>query len=55
MELINKVAQSGLITIDLETFFPTEEIMEFDIQAFLFRGLILKEIEFRAALKQHDW
>ena len=55
MELINKVAQSGLITIDLETFFPTEEIMDFDIQAFLFRGLILKEIEFRAALKQHDW
>lgn len=55
MELVNKVAQSGLVTINLETFFPTEEIVEFDIKDFLFRGLILKELEFRAALKQHDW
>lgn len=55
MELVNKVAQSGLITIDLETFFPTEEIVAFDIKDFLFRGLILKELDFRAALKTHDW
>lgn len=53
--LVNKVAQSGLITLDLETFFPTEEIIAFDIKEFLFRGLILKEIDFRAALKKHDW
>ena len=53
--LVNKVAQSGLITLDLETFFPTEEIIAFDIKEFLFRGLILKEIDFRAALKEHDW
>ncbi len=55
MELINKVAQSGLITIDLEDFFTKEVIIAFDIKDFLFRGLILKELDFRAALKQHDW
>ena len=55
MELVNKIAQSGLITLDLEDFFPKDEIVEFDIKNFLFRGLILKEIEFRDALKQHDW
>ena len=55
MELVNKVAQSGLITLDLEDFFPKEAIVAFDIKEFLFRGLILKELEFRAALKAHDW
>lgn len=55
MELVNKVAQSGLITLDLEDFFPKEAIIAFDIKEFLFRGLILKELEFRAALKAHDW
>ena len=55
MELVNKVAQSGLITLDLEDFFPKEAIIAFDIKEFLFRGLILKELEFRAALKVHDW
>ena len=55
MELVNKVAQSGLITIDLEEFFPKQDIIALDIKDFLFRGLILKELEFRAALKAHDW
>ena len=55
MELVNKVAQSGLITIDLEDFFPTDTFVELDIKDFLFRGLILKELEFRAILKTHDW
>ena len=55
MELVNKVAQSGLITLDLEDFFPKETIHPVDIKEFLFRGLILKELEFRAALKAHDW
>ena len=55
MELVNKIAQSGLITIDLEDFFPTETIIELDIKNFLFRGLILKELEFRTALKTQDW
>ena len=53
--LINKVAQSGIITLDLEVFFPTEEILPLDIKYFLFRGLLLKELEFRANLKNVDW
>jgi hypothetical protein len=53
--LVNKVAQSGIITLDLENFFPDEPIAEMDIKAFLFRGLILKEKEFREALKANDW
>jgi len=48
----NKVTESGIITIDLETFFPKEEIVVFDIKDYLFMGLILKEKDFRAALKE---
>lgn len=54
--LVNKVAQSGLITLDLERWLPPqEEMAELDISTFLFKGLLLKEKEFRAALKEHDW
>lgn len=55
MELVNKVAASGLITIKLEDFFPTEEVVVFDLKDYLFMELILKEKDFRAALKEHDW
>jgi len=51
---VNKVAQSGLITIDLEEYYPKEEIAVFDLKDFLFMGLILKEKEFREALKNTD-
>ncbi len=53
--LVNRVAQSGLITIDLETFYPEGEIVPFDLKDYLFMGLILKEKDFREALKGHDW
>jgi hypothetical protein len=53
--LVNKVAESGLITIDLEDFFPKEEIQVLDIKNFLFRELLLKEKEFRTALKDFNW
>jgi hypothetical protein len=48
----NKVAESGILTIDLETYFPKEEIVVFDIKDYLFMELILKEKDFRAALKE---
>lgn len=51
-EFVNKVAESGIITIDLEKFFPAEEIIVFDIKDYLFMGLILKEKDFRQALKE---
>lgn len=54
-ELINRVANSGLITLNLENDFPKEEIAEFDIKDYLFHGLILKEKDFRTALKEYDW
>ena len=53
--IINKVAESGLITIDLESFFPVDEIIGFDLRDFLFMGLILKEKDFREALTAFDW
>ena len=53
--LVNRVASSSLVTIDLETFFPKEEIKVFDLKDYLFMGLILKEKDFREALKAHDW
>ena len=54
--IINKVANSGLLTIDLEDYLPKDdEIAIFDLKDHLFRGLILKEKDFREALKTLDW
>jgi hypothetical protein len=53
--IINKVAESGLITLDPEKYFPRGESAVFDLKDFLFMGLILKEKDFREALKQQDW
>jgi len=52
---INKVADSGLITLDLEKWYPREETAVFDIKDYLFMGMILKEKDFREALKAKDW
>jgi hypothetical protein len=51
---VNKVAESGIITIDLEAYIP-DEIQIFDLKDHLFMGLILKEKDFREALKKEDW
>lgn len=53
--LVNRVAQSGLTTLNLEDFFPAGELAHFDLTDYLFMGLILKEKDFREALKIHDW
>jgi len=53
--LVNRVASSGLITINLEDFFPKAEVVSFDLKQYLFMELILKEKDFREALQQHDW
>lgn len=53
--LINRVANSGLKVINLEKFYPEKEIIAFDLKPFLFRELILREKDFRQALKEHDW
>lgn len=54
-EIVNKVANSGLITIDLEEFYPKGERILFDIKPVLFHELILKEKDFRDFIKHHDW
>ena len=53
--IVNKVTESGLITLDLAQFLPSQDIVLFDLKDYLFMGLILKEKDFRAALLQHDW
>lgn len=54
--IVNKVAQSGLITIDLAVYAPKkEDILIYDIKDNLFHGLILKEKDFRDFVKGHDW
>ncbi len=54
-KLVNRVASSGLITFKPEEFFPPEPIVVFDLKDFLFQGLLLKEKDFRLALKDHNW
>lgn len=53
--LRNKVAESGIITINLENYIPQEEICSFDIKDFLFMEMLLKEKEFRQSLDNHNW
>jgi hypothetical protein len=53
--IVNKVANSAILSIDLEEFYPREELVLFDLKPLLFMELILKEKEFRTALQQVDW
>jgi hypothetical protein len=53
--IVNKVAESGIITLNLEDYYPKGEIAVFDLKEHLFMGLILKEKDFRAALLVTDW
>ncbi|HLF46377.1 MAG TPA: DUF2480 family protein [Chitinophagaceae bacterium] len=53
--IVNKVADSGLVTLDLEKYIPKEETALFDLKEYLFMEMILKEKEFREALKKVDW
>lgn len=53
--IVNKVAESGIITLDLEDYYPKEEVVVFDLKDYLFMGLILKEKDFRAALQNINW
>lgn len=54
-EIVNRVAQSTIVSLDLEEFYPREERVIFDLKPFLFQELVLREKEFRAALKELDW
>ncbi|PTM04133.1 MAG: hypothetical protein DA405_08250, partial [Bacteroidetes bacterium] len=54
-EIKNKVAESGLITLSLEDYYPRGPRLSVDISPWLYEGLILREKDFRAYLKEHDW
>ena len=54
-EIKNRVADSGIVNVDLSDYAPKENILELDLKQFLFDGLVLKEKEFRIALKEFDF
>ncbi|MEX0662353.1 MAG: DUF2480 family protein [Balneolaceae bacterium] len=54
-EIVNKVKQSKLETVDLEKFAAGIELHELDLKEYLFQELILKEKDFRQHLEEHDW
>ena len=54
-EIINRVANSSLITIDLEDYYPEGNRILFDIKDWLYEELVLREKDFREFVKTHDW
>lgn len=54
-EIINRVANSKLITLDLEDYYPKGQRVVLDIKDWLFQELVLKEKDFREYIKNHDW
>ena len=54
-EIVNKVANSPLITFNLEEYYDQSAVAEFDMKQHLFQGLILREKDFRGFIKSCDW
>jgi hypothetical protein len=54
-EIINRVVNSGLISFDLEEYYPKGERIIIDLKDWLFEGLVLKEKDFRKAISNYDW
>ena len=54
-EIVNRVAKSGLIQLDMADFFAKEEIVEYDIAQNLWEGIALKEKDFREFIRTNDW
>lgn len=54
-EIVNKVAASGLISLDIQDLLPKEERVVLDIAPVLWQGLVLKEKDFRAFIAEHNW
>ena len=54
--IINKVAQKAIVTLDLADFLPkVEDMAVIDLKDYLFKGLILREGDFREQVKNTDW
>ncbi|NIJ56064.1 DUF2480 family protein [Dyadobacter arcticus] len=54
-EIVNRVATSGILSLDLEDLYPSGERVLYDIKDNLWQGMILREKDFRDFLKSHDW
>ncbi len=54
-EIVNRVANSKLVIIDLEDFYPKGERIRFDISQWLVEGIVLREKDFREKANAHDW
>lgn len=54
-EIINRVANSKLVIVDLEDYYPKGKRVLFDIKDWLFEGIVLREKDFREHVKTHDW
>ncbi len=54
-EIINRVANSKLVTFDLEDYYPEGKRVLFDISIWLFEGIVLREKDFREQVLNHDW
>ena len=54
-EIVNKVAASGLVTINLEEFYPAGDRVSIDLADQLWQGLALREKDFRSWIQTHDW
>lgn len=53
--IVNKIANSGLINFNLEDYYQRGERVVFDVAPFLWQGLVVKEKDFRLAVKEYDW
>ncbi|MCL8008293.1 DUF2480 family protein [Gelidibacter japonicus] len=54
-EIVNRVANSKLVVVNLEDYYPKGQRTVFDIKEWLFQELVLREKDFRAQVKEHDW
>lgn len=54
-EIINRVANSKLVTVNLEDYYPKGQRVLFDIKDWLFEGFVLREKDFRNQVSEHDW
>ncbi len=54
-KIINRVANSKLVTVDLEDYYPNGKRVLFDIKDWLMEGLVLREKDFRQQSSQHNW
>jgi hypothetical protein len=54
-EIVNRVANSKLVVVDLEDYYPDGERTVFDIKGWLYEELVLREKDFREKISKHDW